>query len=615
MAASLSTQPIFQSKPLVLGREVERNCDLNLSETERSMHMHVLGATGTGKSRFLLSLIQQDILEDRGLCLLDPHGELYAHLVEWISNNEWLAKRRKIRFIDLANPDWSLGFNPLKATTPAHIPATVDAVTRGIAHVFGGKDLNETPLIKATLDAVCMALADKELTLLESPYLMLYEEREVREKITRDLSSRVYDRLWSHSLNRLGRSDYQNNFESTERRLRSFINNDVVRRIFGQNNNVLDFRKAMDEGEIILVNLMPSGGMVPSESLRLIGLLIVHNLIAKAYERDPLTKPRPFYLYLDEAQNYVSNEIPEILSQCRKFGLSMVLAHQYLQQLRNAGELVYQGVMANARTKVVFGIEWDDDAAIMSRRIFRGTFDYEKPKKSLIRPVVVGHKRTQLHTTTYTDGSSESVAQSNTNTTGESRSYSTGESQGTATGEGVGDSLGQVAHDPSQIGSNEIMRASETLSNFSSSSDFSSTSSSEAHGHSSSESTSEARGRAKASSTSKAYAESLEPILKWLPTAVYSLEEQRQIFTDKIMGLGKRRAFVAMPDRPSAEIATLDVPDQSKSEKRLVRISEGLFEDCPYLNAVDEVDEEIIARTKGLENTQCAELTDEDFFE
>ena len=112
-------QSLLPPEPISLGRPTEGSrLSLRVPDRIRSEHMHVVGATGSGKSRFLLHMIQQDIIEGRGVCLIDPHGELYDHLVSWLSNREGLFEDRTIKLINPSDTDWSFGFNPLKVTDP-----------------------------------------------------------------------------------------------------------------------------------------------------------------------------------------------------------------------------------------------------------------------------------------------------------------------------------------------------------------------------------------------------------------------------------------------------------------------------------------------------------------
>lgn len=455
--------------PLVIGTN-EYALDHEMPDKLRSQHLHVLGATGTGKSRFLLSLILQDIKNRTGLCLIDPHGELVGHVVDWLAKNEHIAKRRKIRVLDLKDQSQAFGFNPLKASSEDHISATVDQAANALASVMGGTDLAQAPLLRMTLNAVCTALSYAGLTLNEAPYLLSPNYPEERRAITASITNPTYAQVWENYNFQADKQPklYLEQFQPAERRFIPFIANQFVRSILGQNENVLDLRRSMDEGEILLVDLSRTGGLVPSESTQIIGRLLVNSLVAKAYERPP-GKSRAFNLYIDEVQNFLSGDVPEILSQCRKFGLHLTIANQYLQQLREAGELIYHGVMGTARNKVCFALDNPEDAEIMSRRIFSGHYDFEKAKTSMNKPVVVGHEIVELKTRTaarseaitkgiasaeamsymesqgYTESQSSSQSQSQSHSIGTSHSVSYGEHQSQSQGQSTMNSSG-VSH-------------------------------------------------------------------------------------------------------------------------------------------------------------------------
>lgn len=445
--------PSKRSPPLVLGLADDGVSRVSVNDSIRSQHMHVIGATGTGKSRFLLSLIQQDIKAGRGCMLIDPHGELYSHILRWLSNNERLLERRTVRLIDITDQEWSVGFNPLQAPSPAHIPVAVDATVSGLAHALDGSDLSQTPLLARSLSAICTALAYSNLSLVQAPYFLNQQYRRERSSIIKAIPEPIYRQVWD-KLEGLSAREYNETFASAERRILPFITDPKLASIIGQNENTLDLKACMDQGEIVLVNLAQTGGRTVSESVKLLGRLLVNNLVSRAYERDPITKPRPVTVYLDEAQQFLSSDVPEILSQCRKYGLHLVLAHQYLEQLRSAGELIYRGVMGTARTKVVFTLDDPDDARIMSERIFAGRIDYEKPKLSMMKPAVVGHQVVRLasdseamtHSETYTDGESRTDGQTFTHghtlTNGWNSTTGTSEMSGVNTSSAVTESSG-----------------------------------------------------------------------------------------------------------------------------------------------------------------------------
>jgi len=585
----------MSSKSLVLGTD-ENFFDQQISERLRSQHMHVLGATGSGKSRFLLSLVIQDILNNRGLCLIDPHGELVGHVTDWLAQNEEIAKRRKIRILDLKDKEWSFGFNPLSVSDDDRLEAVVDYTVSGIASVMGGDDLTQTPLLRLSLNAVCVALASAGLTLNEAPYLLSPDFPEERFAITDCVRNPTYAKVWQ-GLNAMAEKQpklYTEQFQPAERRFIPFIANRFVRSILGQSEKTIDLKQSMDEGEILLVDLSREGGFVTAESSIIIGRLLVNNMVARAYERSP-HNVRSFNLYIDEVQNYLSGDIPDILSQCRKFGLHLTIAHQYLQQLREAGELIYHGVMGTARNKVVFALDNPEDAEIMQRRIFVGQYDFERPKKSLIKPTVIGHEIINLMNEAKSDTSNTTT----TNTTNTTRSEARGEaySEGYSSGEtsGAASSLSEMTgtFEGEDLG---VTRHSQSTA------DFGAQSSGESHGSSNSiavglsQGQGLSEGNSQGTSSSQGYSQALKPVFEYLPTAVYSKEEQQHIFTDSIISLPNRTAFAVLAGEGLTKIETLDVPDLVVSPQRKKRIVNASQESSGIHKRAEEVEEEITIR-------------------
>ena len=149
---------------LALGRS--RRAPISLTDEERSRHVHIVGASGTGKSKLMESIIRQDILARRGLCLIDPHGALVDEIVAWCASRR-LDHHRRIHVVEASDPGWCVGFNPLQldgATAPS---VRVDAMVAACSQVWGGEDMNGTPRLKKTLRAVFYALATRNLTLVE----------------------------------------------------------------------------------------------------------------------------------------------------------------------------------------------------------------------------------------------------------------------------------------------------------------------------------------------------------------------------------------------------------------------------------------------------------------
>jgi hypothetical protein len=259
--------------------------------------------------------------------------------------------------------------------------------------------------------------------------------------------------------NTLNPKQFYDEFGSTINRMNEFLAAERIRRIIGQQENTLDFRKIMDEGYILLINLS-SGKKISRENARMLGTLIVNDFFLQATGRP--AKSRPFYLYIDEFAQFVNEDIARILDEGRKFGLHLVLAHQHLNQLKKEDSNVYHSVMTSARTKLVFGGLDYEDAQTMAQQVFLGEFNLNEIKLKLdqtkFRPVettrtitseghsnssgsATSHGTVSAHTTAqiigddvfatppsyHTETSGESSTDSSSDSSSESDSYSESE--------------------------------------------------------------------------------------------------------------------------------------------------------------------------------------------
>ena len=313
----------------------------------RRTHMHIAGASGEGKSKFMEHLIRSDISNNEGLCLIDPHGYLYNDIVRWCESKRMLDRSRpkKIILFDPSQEGWTFGFNPLSEGL-SEISFHVDAMVRAVAKVWGGEDTDRTPLLKRCLRVIFHTLAEKNLSLYEAQHLIDPVDEEIRKYLTRDIKDVAIKKQWNY-FNSLKAKPFYDEFGSSINRMMEFLASPIIRNVVGQIERTIDFRKIMDEGWVLLVNLA-SSDKVSDDNARLLGTLIVNDLFMRAKGRPKGS--RPFYLYIDECARYINEDIGRILDEGRKFGLHLILAHQHLSQLKEAGESVYRAVMQNART-------------------------------------------------------------------------------------------------------------------------------------------------------------------------------------------------------------------------------------------------------------------------
>jgi len=404
----------------------ESGSGLYIDPSLRQTHLHVLGASGRGKSYFLECMIRQDIANYDGLCLIDPHGTLYHKIVAWCTENAHVVDWDRLTLLDASAPGWAFGFNPLqfRGADPSF---SVDATVNACAQVWGGEDTSSTPLLKRVLRSVFHALVEKNLTLIEAALLINERDelRPVRTLLTEDLRDPVIREQWE-KWRTLKSHELRQEFASTTNRLMEFLAAQVIRTIVGQRNVTIDFRRVMDDGGVVLVNL-ESRGRLSDFNARTLGTLLTNDIFLKAQERP--TGSRPFYLYIDECGRYLNESIQRMLDESRKRGLHLILANQHLSQLRAAGDAVYSAIMTDAQTKVIFGGLSTEDAETMVKEVFLD-LDLEEPKDSLTRKAAVGQEKIVLRS-----GSS-----GRTTSTGTTRSRGTTVSVMSGTGYGENES-------------------------------------------------------------------------------------------------------------------------------------------------------------------------------
>lgn len=376
-----------------------------LSPEDRSLHMHVFGASGVGKSKALEAIIRQDIKAGHGVIVIDPHGSLYHDLVRWLTYQGY-DRFRKIHLIDPSGGTSTVSFNPLWVRPNEDIINRVKRVVDAFAMAWGSENTDEKPRLSKVLTLVFYALARRNLSIVEGQHLLSISNQDgLREFLSSDLGDSYIQGLWNE-YNAASASLLKEHFDSADSRFLKFLASPTIRAMLGSTDTPIDFRECMDNDEIVLVNLQDSNHLAEDDA-RVIGSLITNELFSLARIRpEPVAKKHPCYLYIDECYRYLSDDIEDMLNQTRKRGLHLTLAHHYLGQLKVVGDSVYYGVMTNAQIKMIFGGANDEDGEILAREIFRTEFDTEQEQEKLTRPMHDGtyHRETLNNRSTSEGG-------------------------------------------------------------------------------------------------------------------------------------------------------------------------------------------------------------------
>ena len=379
---------------LTLGKMAGRDAAISFPRTLRDKHLYICGSTGTGKSKLLEHLIRQDIVAWRkskcGVMVLDPHGTLYDNLMEWLA---WNKIERPIVPIDLRRDDWVVSYNVLRQRT-ADPAVLVDNFTDAMAYVWGQGGTDKTPLFARWAGNVLRALYEKKLTLVEAQYLVDRVAKQVRFALTSDLKEKLDRQDWEFA-DTLNAKDFEAQIGSTVNRLQRFIRNQTMRNMFGQPSVSLDLGKAIEDGAIILVSLATERAKVSKENAELFATLLLSDLWTAAQERGKRDGVKPFYVYLDEFQRFVTPTISDNLDEARGFGLHLTMAHQFPNQLLDRGEngrRVYNSIMENASSKIVFRLTHEDNLMVMAKWLFMGVIDPDEIKHELYSTKVMEYR-------------------------------------------------------------------------------------------------------------------------------------------------------------------------------------------------------------------------------
>lgn len=319
--------------------------EIRITDEDRRRHLYIVGQTGTGKSVLIQNLTMWDMAHDKGFCVIDPHGETVEKILAYV------PKKRidDIIVFDPGDRERPVGLNMLEYdfNKPEEKTFIVNELISIFNQLFDKQALG--PMFERYMRNALYLLMDdmvnEPATLMEIPRVFTDEEFRQR-KINRSTNQQVVD-FWTKEVAKTSGEQSLGNFAPyISSKFDNFISNSYLRPIIGQTKSAFDFRTAMDEGKIILVNL--SKGRIGDLSSSLLGMVIVGKILKAALSRVDVadeSQRRDFYLYIDEFQNYTTDSIATILSEARKYRLNLIVAHQFIAQLKdNIREAVFGNV-------------------------------------------------------------------------------------------------------------------------------------------------------------------------------------------------------------------------------------------------------------------------------
>lgn len=333
-----------------LGRRGGRS--FGIRQSDRLFHLFALGQTGTGKSTLLGALIRQDIEAARGFCLIDPHGDLADDIAK--------AMGERGVYWNVSDPSSPYGYNPLSKISAAWRPLVasglVDALKKQWPDAWGAR-------MEHLLRFSVLALLGRDDATL-ADILPLFLDKEFRKEVVAGIADEQVRHFWTVEYGKLRYQFTLDGVSPIANKLGAFLAHPVVRKAVCEPEKPLRFRKIMDEGQMLVVNL--AKGRLGADISNVLGGVIVSNIAGAAYSRQdqPEKDRRPFFLYVDEFHSFTTSAFADMLSELRKYGVGLVLTTQHFARIEPAPR---EAILGNVGTLIAFRVG-ATDAALLARQ-------------------------------------------------------------------------------------------------------------------------------------------------------------------------------------------------------------------------------------------------------
>lgn len=339
------------------------NHQFGLYRRDRSRHVYIIGQTGAGKSGMLELFALSDIFHNQGYCIVDPHGDFAINNLRFVPE----SRIDDVVYFNPADTEFPVAFNPLELSDPARKPNVCSEVIGVLKRMFGD---SWGPRLEHILRYTLLALLDRpETTLLDISRILT--DKDFRKETLDYCRDVTVLQFWKHEFGQWNEKQVNESIAPVLNKVGAFTANPIIRNIIGQPKSSFDVRKIMDEGKILVVNL--SKGLIGEDNAAILGAFLVTKLQLAAMSRSDIpdvADRRPFYLYVDEFQNFATDSFAVILSEARKYGLNLTVANQYISQMTDS---VRDAVFGNVGTTISFRVS-ADDAPILAKQ-FEPIFD------------------------------------------------------------------------------------------------------------------------------------------------------------------------------------------------------------------------------------------------
>ncbi|MCG3165599.1 MAG: hypothetical protein POELPBGB_01367 [Bacteroidia bacterium] len=353
----------FRNKDILYFARVSwrnKGTPFGIRQADRLLHTYIIGKTGTGKTTLLKTKILNDIRNGRGICLLDPHGDLVSEINEHIPDN----RKDDVIYMDITDPKQPFAYNPLRKVSyekRSLIASSIIEVFKKLWSTAWGVKLEH--ILRFTL----LALLDQPSAKMSDINKMIYD-KSFRSEVLENVVNEDVKVFWKKEFPRY----MYNDVLPVLNKIGGLLAYPAIKRVIIENTEEISLRKIMDEKKILLVNL--SKGAIGEDVCQILGSLLLTSLSSAAFSRVTIEEENrvPFFIYLDEFQNFSTLSLVNMLSELRKYKVGMILAHQYMKQLQPD---ILNAVLGNVGTHISFRID-TGDASVMSQKMYP-TFDVE----------------------------------------------------------------------------------------------------------------------------------------------------------------------------------------------------------------------------------------------
>lgn len=371
------------------------NQQFGLWRYDRSRHVYIIGQTGAGKSGLLELFALSDVYHNQGYAIIDPHGDFAVNNLRFIPAH----RIKDVVYFNPADTAYPLGFNPMEVINPSMKNNISSEIIGVLKRMFGE---SWGPRLEYILRYTILALLDHPNTTMLDITRMLTDKK-FRKEVLATCQDTVVLQFWNIEF-----ASWNDKFQAEAiapvlNKVGAFVANPIIRNIIGQPKSTFNIRQIMDEGKILIVNL--SKGLIGEDNAGILGAFLVTKIQLAAMSRSDipnLEDRKPFYLYVDEFQNFATDSFATILSEARKYALNLTVANQYISQMQ---QNVRDAVFGNVGTTISFRVSADD--APMLAKQFEPQFEAADllqmhNRSFIINMVIKGEKTPAFSATTLT---------------------------------------------------------------------------------------------------------------------------------------------------------------------------------------------------------------------